>query len=122
MKRNEIHFIREILIENDEGCKVAVLQVSYDDISIVNPNFEVVPPALLIQVRALYASLGGGSFARSRGGTTVMVPRHRYRERFGDIPLDAPPAVESPDSVTASLRSELPTHEDRRARKRLMGD
>ncbi len=74
MDTQQIRFLREIEVRDDQGQKTIMMEFSCDDGARRTPRFFEIPNDDLTQARALYLAWGGSRPEGYRIGTTVRSP------------------------------------------------
>ena len=122
MSISDIHFIREILVNDYQGIGIPTLQASYANASSLHPKYKAVPFYELEEITALYTKLGGGRREGSQNGSTVIIPnRSRWANLWG-ISVEEVQVIASTTDEPPALGSNPGDPERAHARNRLMRD
>lgn len=122
MSRNEIHFMREILVKDYRGKLIPTMEASYSNAFCLHPVFKEVSFYDQSEVSKLYHELGGGRNDDALVGSTVIIP---HRPRWASLWRISPAEVQvisSPALTGLSAAAKSSRQDKARARDRLMRD
>jgi hypothetical protein len=119
---NEIHFMREKLVQGHRGRWIPTMQVSYSNASALHPIYKEAAFYEHSEVSQLYHELGGGRHEGALMGSTVILPHRSLWASMWRISPAEVQVISSPAGTELSAEAESSRHDKARARDRLMRD
>jgi len=122
MNINEIHFLREKLIQDHRGNMIPTIQVSDSNASALNPIYKQAASSERAELSQLYHELGGGRNEGALMGSTVIIPHRSLWASLWRISPAEVQVISDPATLEPSAEEKNAHTDQVRARNRSMRD